>query len=157
MSNPGWAPDHPMDHIFHLSTVTLFTYPFLSFQSMPSARLHLKRCSTSPQLYQNPPLALYLKCCTKCKSAKPYILYTFLQLFTYTCGQLGCPSSSELKLVLMTVHFKSPYPPLPSSTRHFDYMDTYTCSNKYTLSILLLSNYVSSLLFSSFRSASTQA
>ena len=52
MSNPGWAPDQPMDHIFHLSTVALFAYSFLPFQSMPSARLHLKWCSTSPQLDQ---------------------------------------------------------------------------------------------------------
>ena len=34
MSNPGWAPDQPMDHIFHLSTVALFAYSFLPLQSI---------------------------------------------------------------------------------------------------------------------------
>ena len=40
MSNPGWAPDQPMDYILHLSTAALFAYPFLPFPEIVGTHLH---------------------------------------------------------------------------------------------------------------------
>ena len=45
-------------HIFHFSTLTILTQPFLSTDTSPSARLNLQACCTTSQFCQNPPSLL---------------------------------------------------------------------------------------------------
>ena len=45
-------------HIFHFSTLTILTQPFLSTDNSPSASLNLQACCTTSQFCQNPSLLL---------------------------------------------------------------------------------------------------
>ena len=50
----------------HFLTSIIPTHPSFSANTSPSACLNLQHCSTTPQLYQNPPPLLTFHFCTQC-------------------------------------------------------------------------------------------